>query len=597
MSLGVAGCTSSGTPGAGGSADGTLASTQRENALVASLRATPFSEDTVNGFVAVLQDSGIEVVDDVTSTATAAVRVTRWQAENMAAETANGGGVTGRTLAELAPTRPGAPPTPFLVAAWMVEAGSPGARFARALYDPQEFENAYTMRFPSGVLALFLADAAGSPPKEATASSQAGANPAGVGGTIHVEPAVFRASPIDAPCTAASSFVQNAIGAVAKALTIKTAGGGFFGFVAAIWNTAVSLAAKFLSGLIENLTASIVARLVGVFNAIAAVEQISSVLIAWRAPLSPTPTSNRFGVGAETVTGEIALQLQPHVLPVPAAVKDCAQSVGVDISATAAGSKVTWSTTPTPRPDLATTITSGAALDAKESTSLRYRTGQDPEDSLQDPEKIGTLAVSATIRRNDVERLRRLIAELLLAQVPPSLRSLVESLARPILDAATSKLAELTDVHSRTQVPVSYHQVQDRCRPSRIAPGTYEGTVDTDLTNGSAKGHMRGSVTIVVAADQSVTGRMVVETDASAPGLKKMHSVERVAISGTTSRPVATLEKRTIDGKDATFPQSGATQPMSGVCPPGLSWDTGPLSPGTRVPSSGTLVVTATPVP
>jgi len=113
-------------------------------------------------------------------------------------------------------------------------------------------------------------------------------------------------------------------------------------------------------------------------------------------------------------------------------------------------------------------------------------------------------------------------------------------------------------------------------------------------TNGAAKGHMTGSVAIVVTADQTVTGRLTVETDASAPGLKTMHSVERVDISGSTCKPVTTLHKRTVDGKDATFPQTGATRSMTGLCPPGLSWDTEPLSPGTHVPSSGTLVITAT---
>jgi hypothetical protein len=598
ISLTIVGCTSTGSgevpvarPAAAQGAPGDVPSATDS---VAWLRALPFTEATVDRFAEVLRASGVDVVADMSSSSTAAVRVTRWQVENMAVEAANGGGISGRTLAALAPTADGVPPMPFLIAAWMLQAETPAARFARDLQGSELGDDAYALIFPAAALTLFLADATGSQAAPPTPGDSTAAAGAALSGEAVFSPAVLTVDALDAPCTAASAFIQNAIAAVAKALTIRTSGSGFFGFMASIWNTAVRLASAFVSGLVKNLTAGLLARLVGVFNAIAAVEQISSVLIAWRAPLEALPASNRFGVGSEHVTGDITMQLQPHVLPVPAAVKDCAQSVGVDISATAAGSRVRWTTTPSPRPDLATTLTSAASLDAKESATMRYQTGQDPEDSLDDPEQVGTLAVAATIRRNDVERVRQLIAELLLAQVPVSLRSLVESLARPILDAATGKLAELTDVRSRAQVPVTYHLVSERCKPSRIAPGTYEGSIDTDLRNGAATGHMVGSVTIVVAPDKSISGQMTVETDASAPGMKKTHSVERVTISGSTTKPIATLEKRTIDGKDATFPQSGATRPMTGLCPPGLTWDTGPLSPGTKVPNSGSLMVTAT---
>ena len=560
-------------------------------AAVAALRALPFSEASVESFVRILERSGVEVVEGFDSRAAAPVHLTRWQAENMAAEVANGGGVTGRTLAELAPTPPRTPPLPFLIAAWILEGRTPGADFARAIYEDQDLGDAYSLRFPDAVLALFLADATRAEPPSSPGSSPVNAQTASVGGSVRVTSAVLMADPIDAPCSAVSGFVQRAIDAVATALTITTTGGGFFGFLAAIWNTAVALASKFVGGLIKALTAPIVAQLVGVFNAIAAVEQISSVLIAWRAPLNPTPTSNRLGVGDELVTGEVVLQLQPHVLPVPPAVTDCAQSVGVDITATAAGSSVTWLATPQPIPALATTLTSGKALDTRESSTLRYQTGQEPADSLEGKEQVGTLTVSTTIRRNDVERVRQLIAQLLLSQVPISLRSIVESLARPILDAATGKLAEITDVHSQTQVPITYH-AEPPCKTSRIAPGTYQGAFDTDIRNGAARGHASGSVAIDVSADQTLTGILNVDTKVSGGGLT-MRSTERLRISGTTGKPVVTLEERTIDGKDATFPQEGTTRPMVGLCPPGLLWDIAPLSPGTHTSTSKGIVVTA----
>lgn len=556
---------------------------------VAALRALPFTEATVDGFASVLERSGVEVVEDFGSTATAPVRVTRWQVENMAAELANGGGPTGRTLDSLAPVPRGVPPLPFLVVAWMQHGATPGARFAHALYEGQDLANAFEVRFPDGVLALFLADATAGGGPAVTAS------PALVTGrgTVHAVPAVH-ADLTDAPCSTVSHFVQDALAAVAEALTIRTTGGGFAGFLAAIWNTAVQLASRFVSGLVETLTRPVVAQLVAVLNAVAAVQQVASVLIAWRAPLTPTPETTRFGVVPEEVTGEVVMQLQPHVLPVPDVVRDCASSVGVDISATAAGSGVTWTTVPTPRVDLATTTSADKALDAKESATLRYRTGQEPPDALEEPPRTGTLAVSATMRRNDVERLRQLISQLLLAQVPSSLRSLVESIAGPILNAATAKLAELTDVHSRTQVPVTFHGSADRCRKGRIAAGTYVAPVAKDLrAAGGVSGHTSGTVTIVVDSAGRVTGTIDVVTDARGGGYSG-HATERSRISGRTAQPVVTLVERIVDGADLTTPNSTTTPPMQAVCPPAIRWNLGRLAPGVQALGGWDVLATRT---
>lgn len=558
---------------------------------VAALRALPFTEATVDGFASVLERSGVEVVEGFDSTATAPVRVTRWQAENMAAEVANGGGPTGRTLDSLVPVPQGAPPLPFLVVAWMQQGATPGARFAHALYEGQDLANAFEVRFPDGVLALFLADATaggGAPAVTASPALVTG------GGTVRAVPAAAHADLTDAPCSTVSHFVQDALAAVATALTIKTTGGGFAGFLAAIWNTAVQLASRFVSGLIETLTRPVVAQLVAVLNAVAAVQQVASVLIAWRAPLTPTPETTRFGVVPEEVTGEVVMQLQPHVLPAPDAVRDCASSVGVDISATAAGSGVTWTTEPTPRVDLATTTSADKALDATESATLRYRTGQEPQDALEEPPRTGTFAVSATMRRNDVERLRQLISQLLLAQVPTSLRSLVESIAGPILNAATARLAELTDVHSRSQVPVTFHGAADQCRKGRIAAGTYVAPVEKDLrAAGGVTGHTSGTVTLVVDAAGRVTGTIDVVSDARGGGYSG-HATERSRISGPTAAPVVTLVERIVDGADLTTPNSTTTPAMRGLCPPAIRWNLASLAPG--VQAMGGWDVVATPV-
>lgn len=562
---------------------------------VEQVRAMPFGQASVDAFAAVLTEAEVEIVDGFATSATAAVRVDRWQVENMAAEVANGGGVTGRTLDSWTPVPEGSPPLPFLVVAWMLEEQTPGAQFAHALYGDQDLSNAYLLRFPDGVLTLFLADAtAGAPsvPSAASASPAALRAPRSTaGGGVRAVFAVAPADLLNTPCTTVSNFVHDAIKAVAEALTIKTSGGGFFGFLASIWNTAVRLASQFVSGLIDTLTKEVVARLVNVFNAVAVVEQISSVLIAWRAPLTPDPQSNRFGVTPEEVTGTVALQLQPHVLPLPPAVKDCADFVGVDISATAKGSAVTWRAVPTGRPDLASKTQADTALDASESATMTYTTGQEDPESLDDPERTGAYAIDTTIRRNDVERLRQFIQQTLVTQVPSALQSLVQSIAGPILASATGKLAELTDVHTTVQVPITYHGEYTQCRRSKIAPGTYLAEVEKDLRGaGGVTGHMSGTVTIVVDASGQTSGLIDVATDARGGGISS-HSTEKAAISGATNAPVVTLMERIVDGKDLTSASTRTTPAMHGQCPPAIRWNLGSLAPGVKASPDGWNVV------
>lgn len=107
------------------------------------------------------------------------------------------------------------------------------------------------------------------------------------------------------------------------------------------------------------------------------------------------------------------------------------------------------------------------------------------------------------------------------------------------------------------------------------------------------RGHVRGSITIVVADDQQVTGR--IETRTSAIWRNgSISALEKLAISGTTAEPVVTLVKRTVNGKDATFPQQGGTTAMKGRCPASLRWDVSSLSPGNVPTSPDGFVVGAT---
>ena len=79
--------------------------TDEDAATVLALRSEPFDESKVAIVTAALEDAGVAIAQTWDPDAEEVVRITPWQVQNMAAEAANDGGVTGAELAALSPTR------------------------------------------------------------------------------------------------------------------------------------------------------------------------------------------------------------------------------------------------------------------------------------------------------------------------------------------------------------------------------------------------------------------------------------------------------------------------------------------------------------
>jgi hypothetical protein len=435
-------------------------------AQVARLRALPFGESNLAVVTKVLAKAGVGIYDDTAADGTQPVRVTRWQARNLAVEAANGGGIRGDVLAQLAATPPGAPPIGYLIGAWIKVYDSPASRFSAALLGPRDWRRPDQIVFPNLVLTLFLADAtatsspASGPtrgPTRAAPSGMGRAAPAAADGAGQVVLAGWVAA---GPCPAATSFVQRAIAAVANALRVNTSRGGLLGFLGRIWNTAVDLAAGVVKGLIDTVTRPVVNLLVDVFGVVATIAQVTSFLVQWRATLAPEPAETRFGVGTETITGQLRLQVDHPQLPIPALVADCAAAVGVDLrgAGSAAGSTLSWDGVNLGRADLSTQLGADTILGKDNTARYTYHTGQESTALAKSPKvSAGQLQVTAAVARGDIERVRQLFSKLLLDQLPAAIRSIVEPLARPVLDASTRQLAALADVKAVGYATIRFH--------------------------------------------------------------------------------------------------------------------------------------------
>ncbi|MEW2357715.1 hypothetical protein [Spirillospora sp. NPDC029432] len=489
--------------------------------LVRRLRSGTFGTEQVDVVVGVLRRTGVGVYDDFGTTGGPPIRLTEWQARNLAAEAAGGGGRTGAEINAEFPTAVGMPPIGFVVNAWLITHRSEAARFARALLGEHDWRHPERIVYPRLVFTLFLAEAAKgagqaastapgqpppttgpttptrpmpSPPATSTPAPRSvpptnlpttpaptvpGETPGPSGrtaaGTVRLDDGTARTVAWQGQranlCAGIADFVSEGLNSLARFLKVDASGGGaFVRFLASIWNAVVDLAAAVVKGLIRAATAPVVDAIGGVLTAIGFAYQLSTLVKEWNVRIEPVPSRNAFGIGAPN-TGRFKLTVGNDRFEMPTDLETCAQSAGLDlVGAGAPGSTVTWTTANGGRPDLATKTRADETIGKDRTAYLTYNTGTETAADAQGTEQSGLLEVRAMIRRGQIERFRRFIVERLLKSLdalPEAVRNFVrDTLARPAVDAATDNLAKHLDVKGYGVVSISYHVPEQPTPPS-----------------------------------------------------------------------------------------------------------------------------------
>ncbi|HEX7835676.1 MAG TPA: hypothetical protein VF479_09440 [Pseudolysinimonas sp.] len=521
-------------------------------ALVEQLRSLPFDEASVALVRDVLDAAGVAITQEWDPQASEVVRITPWQLQNMAVQAANMGGVTGAELESVATTPEGVPPIGFLISAWAIDFDSDAARVAHALLGDQDFHHPEAILFPSLVTTLFLADA--------TADYDA-ADYQATGPALTITTASYRDSRAAGVCAAVSNFIQRAIATVVNALKVDTSGGGFFGFLGKIWNRVVDLATGFVVGLIQAITRPVVQLIVTIFGALETIRQLSTYLVEWRSTLEPKPETNVFGIDDAKIHGRVTLTVLDNRIPIPESVLECSDLFGVDLrdAGSAAGSQVSWTATNIGRPDLSRLDSAEGVLDRNQIAQYDYLTGQESAKAAKGDEHAGLLQLVSSVHRNDIEKIRKLFTALVFDQVPSGIRGIVESIAGPILDAATNHLTSITDVRATGYVAIIFHGE----KPPEPTPGestsaaeTWQGQWQSSKYDNAgtftllvviAAGKMNGSIDIANSPCVS-SGKIAGVADAGAVTFGSVDAGNEVQFEGTISADGTKMQGAYTDG-------------------------------------------------
>jgi hypothetical protein len=409
----------------------------------------------------------------------------RSQAERLVGEAQGHGGILGADIDALAPLPEGAPPMSYFIAAWISQAESPGAKTAARWMGDQDWKHAPDVVFPTAVMALFSADAlahvdAELPPAEATSSSAA------LGMAATIVPAAF-VQKASGPCTDVTDFLGRTLTAVFDALRISpsTISGlppilsATAGFLANLWNTAVSFAEGVVNGLIKTLTAPIVQALKVGLGALSVATIVVSYLKTWTLTVDLDPQAAdtdtyRFAVDAEPdIKGAFVARAPELADDWPPALRDCATVAGVALpQLLAPGSQATW--TVEHNEGVVTFDKLVTPVEADRTMKLPFVTGRETGEVAKGDPAFGTAIVKVRAPRKELQDFFDFarsqldsVRDQLLSNIPEArLRAMakaqIDAIVNPVVNDLQSDVAEalggIVSLAGTAVVVVKYHQ-------------------------------------------------------------------------------------------------------------------------------------------
>jgi hypothetical protein len=430
-----------------------------------SYLAGSFGPGTVHRFAKDLASVGIGVYAPAGGSPLQAVRapvspmrLTADQARAAALGVWSHAGLSGASLDALAPplrlTPKLALPIGAIVAGWAKQVQSPSAALARRILGKPDWRHYRRVVLPQAVLVLFASDVAvhlagrqvhGRRPASALRGASAG------------------------PCSAVQSFIDQTIGAVFNAIghVAPPTGTGFFAQLATgaafVVNTAINVTHFIVIGGVKVAIGLITSSVAAVAGTVTVVSQIATALLPWTGTIEGSPNPISKGVGSG-VPGELLLNVTApgSNLEWPRFVVDCAQVFNIPLpTLKPSNADVEWDVSNQDPPGLLVRKSDSGPLDRNGRASLRFETTSETPELAKGDLHIGAVVAIATIHRKDVDQLADRLSHALLGSLPKIVKSTIgpvlQAKLKPLLDAATAKIATVRDIQATGVEAVRYH--------------------------------------------------------------------------------------------------------------------------------------------
>jgi hypothetical protein len=429
-----------------------------------------FTNDLAKAGVGVYPVGGSRPVRRVAGR-TSPLHLTTAQVRTVALGVWSDSGLSGATLTGLAgPMRLTARvsvPVGAVIAGWAKRVRSPSARLARRILGPVNWRHYKTIVFPNAVVMLFASDVALNMPTSGTPLT--GSLAAGL-----AHPAAAR------PCTAILTSVNDTVirvfdlighvktdeGAIRKLF-----GNGFVGSIikgvgdvlAKEVNTVIDGARAIVLGGVQVPIKALTNSLAAVAGAATLIDSVANVLAPWSGRIIADPNPIAKGVGTG-IPGKFVLNVTAPLSERNWApwVRDCAGLFGVPLpELTPTGAKVEWDASDQqPVPLIIAGQASGPLNEGR--AQLPFQTTTETPEEAKGELTTGSVLVTATVHRTDLDVLRDRLTRSLLNALPSVIYQLaskeIQAAIQPMVNSVTSKIATLRDVVVSGSLAVDYHQ-------------------------------------------------------------------------------------------------------------------------------------------
>jgi hypothetical protein len=490
--------------------------------------ASTDAEQDASPFVA----AGIAITSIDAPAAGSGLTLTDWQADNLLRAADNGAGLTGTQMRERFPSVEGEMPIDLIVAAWVLEGGSPIAELAAGLMPTLDFEDPADVVIPSAVVVLFthelmVADGDGNPaatlpatdpvivsPIEASQLETLGAS-SGFGAGRRVQPPIDQPAGLRAErnvspnlCSALLVMQETVLGKVFDAL------GGKDSFLGKKAQIAIGLlpkpAAAFAvpgKGTLDVLmTLGFIASLVGSVSPWTVTMDADTDPIAYG--IAPAP-GNR---------GTVRVKVDPGVsLDWPDALQSCASLLGVELpDVNPVGGIVQW--TGTFGQHAVEFDQEGVIMDIDGVYQARYRFDTSVETAEQAAGALvpAAIVVEAVVDRPGNETFDQLIGKMISRYAGDGI---IGSALQYLASGVAKLVTDMSDPPSALQfVTVTFHEPPPPTTPpTETTPvagtsptGEASGCVGVDLFSVAGDGMPAG-----VRVNLSSDGRVIFDFSAS----------------------------------------------------------------------------------
>lgn len=481
-------------------------------ARLAQALRSPFDQQNVDAAVESLARAGIVVGrnSDLSPMLPVAGRrsIYRYieaQARSMAFQIAGGGGTPGSLLNAAIPGLPlaaapnGVIPISAVIAGYVREGQTFGARLSRAVMNNPDARRHASLAYPHLVVALFLADVGGAAPSlvvERPVQQVASLRP-GFGYLLNAA-----AQPGGDPCLMVDEFLNNMGSELRDLLSPEDT--SLFG--------AIGRGVAFALGIGVDVVVSIVRRIAldnpAIFalrqaiGGLAVLTQAASLINPWVVTIEPQPAALHYGIDSPADAAFTASVQADMAFTWPQPVQSCAKLLAIDLPEITqpAGAEIQW----TPGAGFGehaegsqtTNTLSDGATDRYE-----YVSHAESSDDHVGPQKDdGFAEVTATVARPELEEIKNLAFRFagfpgLAGLVPDSVLEPIRSLTDPV----GSQIALIHYHEPSWTGTVSVRRTTNQTVPADNGRMTVEIREEWSLTfNGPGRAQSRGSLTTVV---------------------------------------------------------------------------------------------------